>query len=43
VGLELNGTHRLLVCADDVNLLEDDVDSTKQNMEALMMLVRKLV
>jgi hypothetical protein len=35
VGLKLNGTHQLLVYADDVNLLEDNMDMIKMNTENL--------
>jgi hypothetical protein len=33
VGLKLNGTLQLLVYADDVNLLRDNVDMRKKNTE----------
>jgi hypothetical protein len=31
VGLKLNGTHQLLAYADDVNLLEDNIDTINNN------------
>jgi len=36
-GFQLNGTHQLLVYADDVNILGGSVHTVKKNVEALVM------
>jgi hypothetical protein len=33
VGLKSDGTHQLLVCADDVRLLGDNIEAIKKNTE----------
>jgi hypothetical protein len=35
VGRKLNGTHQLLAYADDVDLLEDNIDTINRNTETL--------
>jgi hypothetical protein len=32
VGLKLNGTHQLMLNADDVNLLGDNIDTMKKKL-----------
>jgi hypothetical protein len=36
VGLKLNETHQLLAYAYDVNLLGDNIDTIKKNVETLI-------
>jgi hypothetical protein len=43
MGLKLNGTHQLLVYADDVNLLGDNIRYQKEKAETLIELIRRLV
>jgi hypothetical protein len=41
-GLKLNGTHLLLVCADDVNILGGSVHTVKENEEALVVASKEI-
>jgi hypothetical protein len=42
VGLKLNGINQLLVHADDVTLLGDNIDTTKKNTRTLLDIVKRL-
>jgi len=40
--LKLNGTHQLLVYADDVNIFAGSVHTIKENMEALIVASKQI-
>jgi hypothetical protein len=42
-GLKLNGTHRLVVYADDVNILGGSVHAIKKNTEALVVASKEIL
>ena len=41
-GLKLNGTHQLLVCADDVSILGESVGTVKENAEVLVVTSKEM-
>jgi hypothetical protein len=41
MGLKLNGTCQLLVYADDVNVLGDNIDTIKENIDILIDAIKK--
>jgi len=41
LGLKLNGTHHLLVCVDDVNILGRSIRAIKKNTQALLVATKE--
>jgi hypothetical protein len=41
-GLKLNGTHQLLIYADDVNILGGSVHTVKENAEGLVVATKEI-
>ena len=41
-GLKLNGTHRLLVYSNDINILEGSIHTVKENTEALIVASKEI-
>jgi hypothetical protein len=35
-GLKFNGTHQLLACADDINIVGENIDTLNKNPEAVL-------
>jgi hypothetical protein len=42
-GLKLSGAHQHVVCADDVNLLHENMSTTKKSTDILLITCRRLV
>jgi len=40
--LKLNGTHQLLVYADDINMLEGSIHTVNENTEALVVVSKEV-
>ena len=36
LGLDMNGTYQVLACADDVNLISDDIRTIERNADVLL-------
>jgi len=41
-GLKLNGTHQLLLCAEDINILGGRVHTIKENAETLIVTSKEI-